>query len=64
MGEGVDPTLIMTKWRDRTAAREGCFVRHLDGKLQNEDPSNLENVHPFDVFRCAEAASPACDWPF
>jgi len=41
---------IMRKWRERTAANDGHFVRHLDGDANNEDPSNIEFVHPFDAF--------------
>ena len=51
MSEAVDPNVIMAKWRERTAARGGSFLRHLDGKKENVHPSNLEQVHPFDAFR-------------
>jgi len=54
---------IMRKWRERTADREGFFLRHLDGDLSNEDPSNLQRVHPFDTFSAlVEGEKHADDW--
>lgn len=41
---------IMAKWKERTKPTGGFFVRHLDGNMENTQPSNLEQVHPFDSF--------------
>ena len=41
---------IMAKWKERTAVNSGCFLHWLDGDRENCDPSNLEELHPFDVF--------------
>lgn len=41
---------IQRKWDDLAASRDGRFTRFLDGNPLNTDPSNTDDVHPFDAF--------------
>ena len=55
--------IIMKKWETQTAPHGGFFLRHLDGNLDNDAPTNVEQIHPFDSFSALlHGESFADDW--
>mgnify|MGYP006180969895 CR=1 FL=1 len=55
----AEASAIMEKWRERTKANDGRFLRFLDGDTKNRSAANVQWVHPFDAF---SAAYQRLDW--